>query len=38
MREVVEIGMMSDFEYEMAQHYLSWNELPRTARAAIAAP
>lgn len=32
MRKVIEAEMMGDFEYEMAQAYLVWNELPRTAR------
>ncbi len=36
MREVVAAGMMSDFEYQMAQQYLLWNELPSAPRAALA--
>lgn len=35
MRKVVEQQMMGDFEYQMAQSYLRWNELPKTARAAL---
>ena len=33
MRKVLAAAMMGDFEYEMAQNYLIWNELPKTARA-----
>ncbi|MFV8756571.1 tetratricopeptide repeat protein [Nannocystaceae bacterium ST9] len=33
MRKVVAADMMGDFEYEMAQSYLIWQELPKTARA-----
>jgi tetratricopeptide (TPR) repeat protein len=32
MRKVIEQQMMGDFEYQMAQSYLRWNELPKTAR------
>ncbi|KIG12767.1 hypothetical protein DB30_01028 [Enhygromyxa salina] len=35
MTKVLEQQMMGDFEYQMAQIYLRWNELPKTARAAI---
>lgn len=35
MRKVVEQQMMGDFEFQMAQSYLRWNELPKTARAAL---
>lgn len=35
MRKVIEQQMMGDFEYQMAQSYLRWNELPKTARAAL---
>jgi tetratricopeptide (TPR) repeat protein len=38
MRKVVEQQMMGDFEYQMAQSYLRWNELPKTARAALEPP
>ena len=38
MRKVVEQQMMGDFEYQMAQSYLRWNELPKTARAAMDDP
>jgi tetratricopeptide (TPR) repeat protein len=37
MRKVLETKMMSFFEYEMAQNYLSWKDLPRTARSPLAA-
>lgn len=33
MRKVLSADMMGDFEYEMAQSYLIWQELPKTARA-----
>jgi tetratricopeptide (TPR) repeat protein len=33
MRKVLAAHMMGDFEYEMAQSYLIWQELPKTARA-----
>jgi tetratricopeptide (TPR) repeat protein len=36
MAKVLEQQMLGDFEYEMAQNYLRWNELPKTARAALA--
>jgi tetratricopeptide (TPR) repeat protein len=32
MRKVLAADMMGDFEYEMAQSYLIWQELPKTAR------
>lgn len=32
MQKVIEQQMMGDFEYQMAQSYLRWNELPKTAR------
>jgi tetratricopeptide (TPR) repeat protein len=32
MKDVLEQQMMGDFEYAMAQSYLRWNELPKTAR------
>ena len=32
MTKVLEQQMMGDFEYQMAQSYLSWNELPKTPR------
>lgn len=35
MGKVLEQQMLGDFEYEMAQNYLRWNELPKTARAAL---
>lgn len=35
MRKVLETGMMSFFEYEMAQNYLTWHDLPRTARSPL---
>ncbi len=34
MRKVLDANMMGDFEYEMAQSYVLWKELPATARAA----
>lgn len=34
MRKVIDQQMMGDFEYQMAQSYLLWKELPKTARAA----
>lgn len=33
MRKVLDADMMGDFEYQMAQSYLIWQELPKTARA-----
>ncbi|HLT37597.1 MAG TPA: hypothetical protein VK034_14995 [Enhygromyxa sp.] len=36
MAKVLEQQMLGDFEYEMAQNYLRWNELPKTGRAALA--
>ena len=35
MGKVLEQQMLGDFEYEMAQNYLRWNELPKSARAAM---
>ena len=35
MSKVLEQQMLGDFEYEMAQNYLRWKELPKTARAAL---
>lgn len=35
MREVLAQNMMGDFEYQMAQSYVRWNELPKTAKAAL---
>ncbi len=35
MNKVIEQEMLGDFEYEMAQNYLRWNELPMSARAAL---
>jgi hypothetical protein len=32
MNRVIESGMMSFFEYEMAQTYLRWSELPMQRR------
>lgn len=32
MRKVIDSGMMSFFEFEMAQSYLRWGELPREAK------
>ena len=32
MHKVLEQQMLGDFEYEMAQNYLRWNELPKAAR------
>lgn len=34
MRKVLEAQMIGDFEYEMAQSYLRWQELPKAPRAA----
>jgi len=36
-RQVLETEMMGFLEYEMAQAYLEWNDVPRTARPPIAA-
>ena len=33
MRKVLGTGRMAFFEYDMAQNYLEWNELPARARA-----
>jgi tetratricopeptide (TPR) repeat protein len=35
LNKVIATGMMGFFEYEMAQHYLDWDELPRVARAPL---
>lgn len=35
MAKVLEQQMLGDFEYEMAQSYLRFNDLPKTARAAL---
>jgi tetratricopeptide (TPR) repeat protein len=35
MAKVLEQEMLGDFEYQMAQNYLRWNELPKTSRAAL---
>jgi tetratricopeptide (TPR) repeat protein len=35
MHKVLEQQMLGDFEYEMAQNYLRWNELPKSARAGV---
>ena len=32
LNRVIESGMMSFFEYEMAQNYLRWSELPMERR------
>ncbi|MBC8068529.1 MAG: hypothetical protein IAG13_09360, partial [Deltaproteobacteria bacterium] len=37
LQKVIATGMMGFFEYEMAQHYLDWNELPKVARAPLGA-
>lgn len=37
LAKVLEQRMLGDFEYQMAQSYLHWNELPKTARAALVA-
>jgi tetratricopeptide (TPR) repeat protein len=37
LRKVIETGMMGFFEYDMAQAYLDWNELPKVARAPLTA-
>ena len=37
LAQVLAQNMLGDFEYQMAQSYLRWNELPKTARAALAA-
>lgn len=37
LRKVIETGMMGFFEYDMAQAYLEWNELPKVARAPLSA-
>ena len=36
MNKVIESGMMSFFEYEMAQNYLRWSELPMDRRPPVA--
>ncbi|PRP91022.1 Tetratricopeptide repeat protein [Enhygromyxa salina] len=35
MTKVLDQQMMGDFEYQMAQSYLRWKELPKTARTAL---
>lgn len=35
LRQVLETGMLSFFEYEMASDYLSWRDLPKTARSPV---
>lgn len=35
MSKVLDTGMMSFFEYEMAQNFLWWRELPKTARSPL---
>jgi len=35
LRKVLDTGMLSFFEYEMASDYLSWRDLPRTARSPV---
>jgi hypothetical protein len=35
LHKVIETGMMGFFEYDMAQSYLDWNELPKVARAPL---
>ncbi len=37
LRKVIDTGMMGFFEYDMAQAYLDWNELPKVARAPLSA-
>ena len=37
LRKVIEVEFIGDFEFQMAQSYLGWNEVPKTARAAIPA-
>ncbi len=37
LQKVIETGMMGFFEYDMAQSYLAWNELPKVARAPLGA-
>jgi len=36
MAKVIETGMLSFFEFEMAQHYVRWQRLPKTIRAPFA--
>lgn len=35
LRKVIASGMMGFFEYDMAQAYLGWNDLPQVARAPL---
>ena len=35
LHKVIDTGMMGFFEYDMAQSYLDWNELPKVARAPL---
>lgn len=37
LEQVLAQKMLGDFEYQMAQSYLHWNELPKRARAALVA-
>lgn len=37
LRKVIDTGMMGFFEYDMAQAYLAWNELPKTERPPLGA-
>ena len=37
LRKVIDTGMMGFFEYDMAQAYLDWNDLPKVARAPLSA-
>ena len=37
LRKVIDTGMMGFFEYDMAQAYLDWDELPKVARAPLSA-
>ncbi len=37
LRRVIETGMMGFFEYDMAQAYLDWDDLPKVARAPLTA-
>ncbi|NVB42057.1 hypothetical protein G6O69_29805 [Pseudenhygromyxa sp. WMMC2535] len=38
MREVIAAGMLGDFEYQMAQRFLQWKELPESPRRAAQKP
>ncbi|HET6581807.1 MAG TPA: hypothetical protein VFG69_00145, partial [Nannocystaceae bacterium] len=37
LRKVISTGMMGFFEYDMAQAYLGWNDLPKTERPPLSA-